>query len=159
VYFTPLSTAARAAMDEAWAERTGGAEGRPLVLPLPGRSVTLPRAAEGVGRARFADLCEKPLGAADYLAIVGAVHTLILDDIPRLSRAKNNEAKRFVTLIDTLYEAGTRLVCSAEAEPEALYVDGEGAFEFARTASRLAEMRRHDWPECRAVRPEKPDAA
>ena len=154
VYFTPLGPEARAAMDEAWIEHTGNAAGAPLVLPLQGRSVTVPLAAVGVGRARFADLCEKPLGAADYLAITGALHTLLIDDIPTLSRAKNNEAKRFVTLIDTLYEAGTRLICSAAAEPEALYVEGEGAFEFARTASRLAEMRRHDWPEGRAVRPE-----
>lgn len=152
VYFAPLGPGARAAMDAAWIELTGGAAGAPLTLPLKGRSLTLGCAAEGVARESFAALCDRPLGAADYLAITGAVHTLLIDDIPVLSRAKNNQAKRFVTLVDALYEAGTRLVCSAAAAPEELYVEGEGAFEFARTASRLAEMRRHDWPEGRSGR-------
>lgn len=87
----------------------------------------------------------RPLGPADYLALAEAVETLILDDVPILSRARNNEAKRFVTLIDTLYEAKVRLVISAAAEPDKLYAEGEGAFEFERTASRLHEMRSENW--------------
>ena len=118
----------------------------PLPLSVQGRVVTLPAFAGGVGRARFEQLCGRPLGPADYLAIAGAVRTLLLDDVPRLDRTRNNEAKRLVTLIDALYEAGVGLVMSADAEPDALYVDGEGAFEFARTASRLAEMRGDGWP-------------
>jgi cell division protein ZapE len=155
VYHTPLGHRAEVAMADAWAELTGGATGAPLTLAVQGRTLTIPRFAEGVARASFADLCTKPLGAADYLALTAAAHTVLIDGIPMLSRARNNEAKRFVTLIDTLYEACTRLICSAEAEPEQLYTEGEGAFEFARTASRLAEMRRHDWPQARTIRPQK----
>jgi cell division protein ZapE len=98
-----------------------------------------------VARASFEELCEAPLGPADYLAIAGEVEVLILEDIPILGRARNNEAKRFVTLVDALYEGKVRLVCSAAAEPEGLYPEGEGAFEFARTASRLHEMRSAEW--------------
>ena len=113
---------------------------------MHGRRITLPATAGTAARASFSDLCEKPLGPADYLALAETFETLFLDDVPTLSRAKNNEAKRFVTLIDALYEARTRFICSAAAEPDALYVEGEGAFEFARTASRLDEMRSADWP-------------
>ena len=104
--------------------------------------MTLPEYRNGVARASFAELCGKPLGPADYLAIAEAIDVLLLDDIPVLSRARNNEAKRFVTLVDALYEASVRLICSAAAAPDALYAEGEGAFEFARTASRLHEMQR-----------------
>ena len=107
--------------------------------------MVLPAFRGGVARASFAVLCERPLGPADYLAIAEAVEVLILDDVPVLSRARNNEAKRFVTLIDALYEAKVRLLCSAAAPPDALYPEGEGAFEFARTASRLHEMRGAGW--------------
>jgi cell division protein ZapE len=133
-------------MDEVWAELTDGAKGAPLTLPVRGRAVTLPRFADGVGRASFEELCARPLGAADYLAICGAVETLMIDRVPRLSRAQPNEAKRFVTLVDALYEARRRLYLSAAAEPDRLYVEGEGAFEFERTASRLIEMRGEGWP-------------
>ena len=85
------------------------------------------------------------MGAADYLALADAVRVLIIEDIPRLSRQNFNEAKRFVTLIDALYEAKVRLICSAAAVPEMLYVEGEGTFEFERTASRLREMQADDW--------------
>ncbi len=146
VYLTPLGADADAAMDEVWAELTDGAAGAPLTLTVQGRAVTLPRFAEGVGRAGFEDLCARPLGAADYLAICGAVETLMIDRVPRLSRTQPNEARRFVTLIDAAYEARRRLYLSAAAEPEALYAEGEGAFEFERTASRLAEMRGAGWP-------------
>jgi len=98
-----------------------------------------------VGRANFFDLCAKPLGPADFLVIANACKVLMIDDIPMLSRSNFNEAKRFVTLIDTLYEAQVRLICSAAAKPEMLYLEGEGTFEFERTASRLREMQSKDW--------------
>jgi hypothetical protein len=110
-----------------------------------GRSVTLPEYRNGVARASFADLCERPLGPGDYLALAEAVDVLILSDIPVLTPAKSNEAKRFVTLIDALYEARVRLIASAAAPPQALYPEGRGAFEFQRTVSRLEEMRSADW--------------
>lgn len=144
VYHTPLGAAATAALDAAW-DRLAGGPGAPLVLQVQGRDVTLPEHRGRVARARFADLCGRPLGPADYLALAGAVDALILDDIPRLGPAHANEAKRFVTLIDALYEARARLICAAAAPPEALYPEGTGAFEFARTASRLYEMQGADW--------------
>jgi cell division protein ZapE len=150
VYHAPLGPAATAALDAAW-DRLAGGPGLPLALGVQGRTVTLPAYRNGVARASFEALCGAPLGPGDYLAIVEEVEVLILDDIPRLSRARNNEAKRFVTLVDALYEARVRLVCSAAAEPDALYVEGEGAFEFARTASRLHEMRSADWGGAAAV--------
>ncbi|MEM8754361.1 MAG: cell division protein ZapE [Pseudomonadota bacterium] len=147
VYLTPLGPESAAAMDALWAELTGGHAGAPLTLQVTGRDVTIPRFHAGVGRAGFDELCARPLGAADYLTIAGAMGTLMIENVPRLGVHNANEAKRFVTLIDALYEAKTRLVCTAEAEPEALYPEGAGAFEFERTASRLAEMRSADWVE------------
>ena len=88
----------------------------------------------------FDDLCAKALGAADYIAIQAAFHTLILCDIPKMGSQMHNEAKRFSTLIDVLYEHRVNLICSAAVEPDSLYTDGIGSFEFARTASRLHEM-------------------
>lgn len=145
VYFHPADAAARAAMDRLWDELTGGAPGEPLLLAVQGRQVVLPRAASGVARAGFWDLCGRPLGPADYLAIAAAVRVLMIDDIPRLSAANYNEARRFVTLVDALYEARVRLVASAADAPDRLYVEGAGAFEFARTASRLIEMQADGW--------------
>ena len=112
---------------------------------MNGRETIVPHFANGVGRAEFWDLCGKPLGPADYLAIAGALRVLILEDVPLLSASNYNEAKRFVTLIDALYEARVRLICSAADVPERLYVEGTGAFEFERTASRLREMMGADW--------------
>ena len=105
----------------------------------------MPRASHGVARASFWDLCAKPLGPDDFLAIAAAVRVLILEDIPQLSSSNYNEAKRFVTLIDALYEARVRLICSAADVPERLYIEGTGSFEFERTASRLREMQGADW--------------
>ncbi len=144
VYFTPLGPDARAALDAVWLDLAGG-PGAPLTLHVKGREVTLPAFRSGVARASFFDLCGQPLGPADYLALTEAAKVLILDNIPQLSRNNFNEAKRFVTLIDALYEAGTRLIASAAAQPEMLYVEGDGAFEFERTASRLREMQGADW--------------
>jgi len=144
VYFHPAG-GAREALDAIWSRLTGGAPGAPLHLSVNGRDVILPRFASGVGRAGFWELCGQPLGPADYLAIAQAVRVLIIEEIPLLSSSNYNQAIRFVTLIDALYEARVRLVCSAADVPERLYVEGEGAFEFARTASRLREMQAADW--------------
>jgi len=143
-YFVLHGPEARSAMDTAWQELTGNA-GEPFVLRVKGRDVVLPKFHNGVARIKFFDLCSAALGPADYLAITEAVSVLVLEDIPLLSRSNFNEAKRFVTLIDTLYEAHVRLICSAVALPEMLYVEGDGAFEFERTASRLREMMGADW--------------
>ncbi|MCE8007387.1 cell division protein ZapE [Aestuariivita sp.] len=144
VYFTPTGPEARAEIAAVWDDLAGG-KATELVLAVKGRAVVLPAFRNGVARATFYELCGKPLGPADYLAIADAVRVLVLEDIPRLSRSNFNEAKRFVTLIDALYEAEVRLICSAAAEPEMLYVEGEGTFEFERTASRLREMQAEDW--------------
>lgn len=144
VYFHPAGKA-RAQIDAIWKDLTGGAAGAPLRLQVNGRETEVPRFANGVGRASFWDFCAKPLGPADFLAIAAAVRVLILEDIPQLSSSNYNEAKRFVTLIDALYEAKTRLICSAADEPERLYSEGTGSFEFERTASRLREMQDAAW--------------
>ncbi len=143
-WFTPLGAKATTALDRVWADLTKG-QAHPLTLRVKSREITLPHFHNGQARASFADLCQNPLGPADFLAIAGAVRVLLLDDIPKMSRARNNEAKRFVTLIDTLYEARVHLIATAETGPENLYEQGPGAFEFARTASRLREMQSLDW--------------
>ncbi|WP_240789530.1 cell division protein ZapE [Pseudooceanicola onchidii] len=144
VYFTPANAAARAEIDAIWKDLTGGG-GEPLVLTVKGRQVTLPAYRNGVGRTTFHAVCGQMLGPGDFLAIADAVRVLIMEDIPRLGRSNFNEAKRFVTLIDALYEAKVRFICSAADEPESLYIEGDGAFEFERTASRLREMQDADW--------------
>ncbi len=144
VYFHPADAEARKAVEALWQGLTGG-RAEPLTLRVQGRDVTLPAFHGGVARASFWDLCGRPLGPADYLAIAGAVRVLVVEDIPRLSAENYNQAKRFVTLVDALYEAGVRLIATAADEPERLYIEGEGSFEFARTASRLREMQSADW--------------
>ena len=143
-YFTPINAESRAAISAVWRDFTGG-KSEPLTLNVKGRDVHIPGYQNGVARASFYDLCGKMLGAGDYLALAEAVNVLVLEDIPTLSRANFNEAKRFVTLIDALYEAKVRLICSAATQPEMLYLEGEGVFEFERTASRLREMQSADW--------------
>jgi len=145
VYFHPADAAARDAVSDIWRDVSGGGGGSPLVLRVKGRDVEIPVFRNGAGRATFWDLCARPLGPADYLAIAEAVRLLVLEGVPRLSSENYNEAKRFVTLIDALYEARVRLVITAADAPERLYIEGEGAFEFARTASRLREMQAADW--------------
>jgi cell division protein ZapE len=112
---------------------------------LKGRVVVVPQAAMGVARFSFAELCEQPLGPADYLKIAHNFHTLLIDRVPILGRDNRNEAKRFVILIDALYENKVKLIASAEAEPETLNPKGDHAFEFKRTASRLREMQSADY--------------
>ncbi|QDY69927.1 cell division protein ZapE [Qingshengfaniella alkalisoli] len=148
VYFTPADAKAKAGMDALWSQMTGRSNAEqltPLVLKVKGRDVELPDFANGVGRASFWDLCGSALGPADYLSIAEAVDALFLESIPCLGASNFNQAKRFVTLIDALYEAKVRLVASAADEPENLYIEGTGSFEFERTASRLREMQDADW--------------
>ncbi len=144
VYFHPAGTA-KGQIAAIWADLTGGAAGAVLRLTVNGRTVDLPHFANGIGRASFWELCARPLGPADFLAIAHAVRVLILEDIPQMSSANYNEAKRFVILIDALYEARVKLVASAADIPERLYLEGAGSFEFERTASRLREMQAADW--------------
>jgi cell division protein ZapE len=143
-YFAPANAASRRAIDEIWRDLTGG-KSEELVLEVKGREVHLPRYWAGMARAEFWDLCGQALGPADYLALAGAVKLLVLENVPRLDSSKFNEAKRFVTLVDALYEARTRVIISAEEEPERLYLEGSGSFEFERTASRLREMQSAEW--------------
>ena len=145
VYHSPLGPEADAALDAAWADLTIGAEPAPKSFEVQGRVVTMPLAVGGAGRAGFADLCSAALGPADYLAVASRFETLVLDGVPVLTPEDRNEAKRFVTLIDALYEHRCKLVVSAAAEPDGLYPAGDGSFEFARTASRLHEMRSPDY--------------
>lgn len=143
-YFYPVDAEARAAAAALW-DDLGGEHAEPLVLRVQGREVTIPAYRSGAARARFWELCARPLGPADYLAIAEVTRVMVLEDVPRLGRSNFNEARRFVTLIDALYEARARLVVTAADRPGQLYVEGEGSFEFARTASRLAEMTSEGW--------------
>ncbi|MCX7361676.1 MAG: cell division protein ZapE [Alphaproteobacteria bacterium] len=140
VYLTPLGAWATAKLDEAFRVLSGGADGDPRVLRTQGRDVDVPRAAPGVAMAHYLDWCAKPMGAADFLCIAEHFHTVILAEIPRMGPDSRDKAARFVTMIDTFYEKKVKLVCSAAASPQALYVDGDGACEFERTVSRLMEM-------------------
>ena len=140
VYLTPLGDWAGRKLEEMFLGLTGGVAGAPRVLRTQGRDVVVPRAAPGVGWAQFEDWCGKPMGAADFLCIADHVHTVILQNIPRLTPRNRDRAWRFVTLIDAFYEKKVKLICSAEAAPQKLYVEGDGAFEFERTVSRLMEM-------------------
>jgi len=145
VYHAPLGAAADRALAAAFARLTDGAPGAPDTLTVQGRRLVIPKAARGVAWFDFASLCERPLGAADYLAIATHYHCLILADVPRLSPERRDTARRFITLIDALYEHRTHLICSAEAPPDALYPVGDAALEFRRTASRLVEMQAADY--------------
>ena len=142
-WFVPDDATATAALDAVFLAMTGRRDGAPLHLPLLGRSVEVPRAAAGVARFAFPDLCERPLGAADFLAVAQAFHTVVVDGIRVIGAGERNVAKRFITLIDTLYDAQVKLIASAAAAPPGLYHAEEGreVFEFQRTVSRLIEMR------------------
>jgi cell division protein ZapE len=140
LYHHPLGAATDARLEEAFAALTDGATGEPEELAVGSRRLLVPRAAKGVAWFGFAELCERPLGAADYLALTDRYDTVILDGVPVLTPDRRNEARRLITLVDALYERRVKLVIGAEAPADALYGTGEGAFEFQRTASRLAEM-------------------
>jgi cell division protein ZapE len=147
VYFTPADDGAKSELDRLFARLTGGVRPKPAALTVQGHAVEVPLQAMGVARFGFADLCSRPLGAADYIAIARAYHTVLIDGIPSLGPEQRNEAKRFINLIDVLYERHVKLFASAAAEPDELYGGERGpeAFEFARTASRLHEMRSRDY--------------
>ncbi len=147
VYFVPADARASAAMTRAFEALTGAEHGAPATLKVLGRPVLVPEARTNVARFSFADLCQVPLGAADFLAIAHEFHTVLLDRIPIIEPARRDEAKRFITLIDTFYDRHVKLIASAQAEPAELYAGTEGhvAFEFKRTASRLMEMRSVDY--------------
>ncbi|MEM8986386.1 MAG: cell division protein ZapE, partial [Pseudomonadota bacterium] len=128
------------AMDAAFTRLTGGAAPHAETLIVKGRELVAPRAAHGAARFEFRDLVDAALGPGDYLAIAKRYHTVFLDGVEKMTPARRDVAKRFVTLIDALYERKAKLICSAEAAPVDLYPAGDGAFEFQRTASRLTEM-------------------
>jgi cell division protein ZapE len=139
-YLRPLGPQSDAAMDAAWQSLTDCRLGVARTLTVLGRSLSVPQAAKGVARFSFADLCVSPLAAADYLAVAHTFHTVLIDHIPRLGPEQRNEARRFVVLIDTLYDESVKLICSAAAPPEQLYPGGDATEAFRRTVSRLNEM-------------------
>ncbi|MEY4964568.1 MAG: hypothetical protein RL274_151 [Pseudomonadota bacterium] len=145
VYLTPLSPQADAAMDAAWQRLTDSKTGKPMSLTVLGRTLVVPQAARGVARFSFDELCDRPLAAADYLAVALAFHTVFIDHIPAMTDNMHNVARRFTLLIDTLYDEGVKLICSAAAPPDQLYPAGIASASFRRTASRLAEMRCEDY--------------
>lgn len=145
VWFAPADDACRAAFEALWSDLKGEQEECPAHLKVLGRDVVIERTDGGLARATFDQLCGAALGPQDYLAVAERFHTLFVEDVPVLGPASQQEARRFVTLIDALYEAGTRLVVLAGAPPEALYPKGVGAFEFERTVSRLNEMSGAEW--------------
>jgi len=143
-YFWPLSDTTTTAVRTIWNDLSGG-QSAALTLEINARQIVFPCFANGVLRSSFWELCGQPLGPPDFLAIAGHIRMLILEGIPQLSRSNYNEARRFVMLVDALYDAGVDLVATAVERPELLYIEGTGAFEFERTASRLREMQSRDW--------------
>jgi cell division protein ZapE len=168
VYLSPLGPAASAAFERLWQALSGG-KAAPRTLVNKSRRIEVPRAAGRLARFSFDELCARPLGAADYHLLARAFDTLFVADVPRLGLERRNEAKRFINLVDTLYDEGVKLVLSADGEPDTLYAapSGNERFEFARTASRLVEMRSAAWrqqprrgagerPPLASARPERP---
>lgn len=151
VYYAPLDARAQREMDATWADLTDGLAIAPIDLDVNGRKLHVAQAAKGVARFGFEDLCKANLGPSDYLAVAAAFQTVLLDGVPLLGPSNHNEARRFITLIDNLYEARTRFICSAEAPADKLYPEGRGSFEFQRTVSRLMEMQAADYREPRAA--------
>jgi len=147
VYYVPADAAARHQLDLAFRRLTGHEQGRPATLELLGRQLRIPQAAAGVARFSFSELCEQPLGPADYLTIAQDYHTLIVDEIAVMGIEQRNAAKRFITLIDALYDQHVKLIASAAADPVDLYraTDGAEAAAFTRTVSRLIEMRSQEY--------------
>ncbi|WP_225770743.1 cell division protein ZapE [Inquilinus sp. Marseille-Q2685] len=150
VYHSPLGALAHRALSDLFADLTDGAEGAPVTLSVPGnRTLEVPRAARGVAWCDFDALCARPLGAADYLTLADAFHTVIIEGVPRFTEAKRHEMKRFIVLIDSLYEARRRVVIAAEVPVTQLYAGDSQALEFARTESRLMEMQSAEYVEAR----------
>ena len=145
VYHQPLDEVASRALETAWTRLTRQAKAEKTELIVQGRKLIFPLTARGVLRTDFETLCDSNRGPADYLTIAQAFHTVILGEVPQMGPESRNAAKRFVTLIDALYETRTKLIMSAAVEPNVLYDEGDGAFEFERTASRLMEMRTEEY--------------
>ncbi len=145
VYLTPLSREADVVLQKMWLQLTETEKGQRQVLEVQGRELVVPGAARSVARFSFSDLCEQPLGGADYIAIASNYNTVFIEHIPILGREQSNETKRFITLIDAFYDRGIKLVVTADAPPQALYTEGTHVFEFGRTASRLVEMQSHEY--------------
>jgi cell division protein ZapE len=141
LYFSPADAAAKASLDKHWERLTGRHPGKSQALDVKGRKVRVPLASMGVARFHFDDLCAQPLGANDYLHIAHAFHTVIIDDIPLLTPGRRDVVRRFINLVDALYDNRICLIASTAAEPSALYPKGVGSDHFQRTASRLTEMR------------------
>lgn len=144
-YVSPLGPEADTKLEGDFTALTVGALVRPVSLDVNGRTIDVPRAAEGVAFVTFEEMCAQPLGPGDFLALASRFHTVIIKGVPKLGPHNRNEAKRFVTFIDALYEAKSKLICSAAVPPVALYTEGDGAFEFERTVSRLMEMQSVDY--------------
>jgi cell division protein ZapE len=144
-WFSPADPDNRRSFEALWRDMLGGEEESGATLEVLGRKITLPHASGGLVKASFASLCSVALGPNDYVALAANFHTVFLEDVPRLAANRREEARRFVILIDALYEAHARLILLAEGPPAELYPAGDGAFEFERTASRLEEMRSADW--------------
>ena len=145
IYITPLGREADAKMDAAWLRLTDQPRGESRTLTVLGRKLIVPKAAKHVARFTFDDLCVRALGAPDYLEIARHFHTVLIDHIPQINETMRNEARRFTLLIDTLYDEGVKLICSAAVPPDQIYPAGDGSESFRRTASRLVEMRSEEY--------------
>lgn len=145
VFHWPLDAKAEDALDCIFQRLCNGREVKPSTIEVSGRSIPVPLAAGDVARFAFSDLCERPLGPSDYIQIATLYDAVVLDGVPELGPDNKDAARRFVTLVDALYEHKTMLAMTADAPPEALYPVGEGAFEFQRTVSRLMEMQSEDY--------------
>ena len=142
---TPLGPESDAKVQDLWRRLTDTEQGEPMQVDVLGRKLHVPQAAHACARFSFADLCGQPLGPPDYLALARNFGTVFVEHIPALGPDRRNEARRFVTLIDTLYDARVRLVASSAQAPDGIYPAGDHAFEFTRTISRLKEMQSASW--------------
>jgi len=145
IYHTPLGAKSEAAITEAWSRLTRCGEPVLTELTVQGRVLKFPKTARGVLLSNFTDLCESNRSPAEYLEIAQSFHTIIIENVPEMGVHMRNAAKRFVTLVDALYETRTKLVMSAAVQPDELYEKGDGSFEFERTVSRLVEMRTEEY--------------
>jgi len=155
VYLTPPGAWAEHKLAESFAQLTDGAEGQPRVLRTQGRDVPVPHAAPGVAMVGFTDWCARPMGPADFLCVAEHFHTVIMSGVPKLGPDSRDKAARFVTMIDAFYERKVKFICSAAAQPHLLYTDGDGAFEFQRTVSRLMEMQSPEYLALDHLEPDK----
>ncbi|KFC62497.1 ATPase [Devosia sp. LC5] len=145
VYAFGTGPQAKAAMDQLWLRITGGVVGEPGIVESIGREIPVPLTAMGAARFGFADLCEKPLGSRDFVRIAHHFDSIIIDDVPQMDRTKSSAAKRFILLIDNLYDRGVKLGASFAVPLEQLGKDDKTAFEFQRTISRLDEMQSEEY--------------